>query len=183
MGNPKAKVKVIEYGSLTCPHCRHFAQDAVKKFVAQYVRTGRASYEYRPMMLNSVDLAAILLARCAGPSRFFPMAEKLYATQPEWTDRAAALTDADLANIPDNQIALRVAEQAQLIPVAGAFGIPAARARTCLLDTGAQTKIAQMYQAAIDADVPGTPYFLVNGAPARIWDWATLQQELRKAGA
>jgi protein-disulfide isomerase len=183
MGNPKAKVKVVEYGSLTCPHCRHFAQDAVKKFTAQYVRTGRASYEFRPMVLNSTDLAAVLVARCAGPSRFFPMADTLYATQPTWMARTADVTDADLAKIPDNQIALRMAERAQLFGVARANGVPPARARACLLDSAAQTRVAKIYQSAIDLGVPGTPFFLITGRNAPVWNWATLQQELRKAGA
>lgn len=182
MGNPQAKLKVVEYGSLTCPHCRHFAQDAVKKFVAQYVRTGRASYEYRPMVLNSTDLAAILIARCGGPSRFFPMAETLYATQPTWTGRTADLTEADLAKIPGDQIALRMAERAQLFAVARANGITPAKARACLLDPKAQTRIAEIYESAISLGVPGTPYFLINGKPARVWDWNSLQQELKAGG-
>jgi len=182
MGNPKAKVKVVEYGSLTCPHCRHFAQDAVKKFVAQYVRSGRASYEFRPMTLNATDLAAILIARCGGPSRFFPMAETLYATQPVWLGRTDGVTDADLAKIPGEQIPLRMAERAQLFGVAQANGIAPARARACLLDSAAQTRVAQIYEGAIDMGIPGTPYFLINGKNAPVWDWATLQQELKKAG-
>ena len=42
MGDPKAKIAIVEYGSLTCPHCRHFAETAVKPLVDQYVRTGKA---------------------------------------------------------------------------------------------------------------------------------------------
>src|SRR5579871_5498055 len=57
MGNPKAKFAIVEYGSLTCPHCRHFAQSAYKPLVEQYVRTGKASYEFRPFLLNGLDLA------------------------------------------------------------------------------------------------------------------------------
>jgi protein-disulfide isomerase len=183
MGNPSAKVKVVEYGSLTCPHCRHFAQDAVQKFVGQYVRSGRASYEFRPMVLNSTDLAAILVSRCGGPSRFFAMAEMLYATQPTWMARTEDISEADLAKIPDNQIALRLAERAQLFAVAKANGIAPARARACLLDPAAQTRIAQIYQGARDLGVPGTPYFFINGKQAPVWNWQSLQQELQKAGA
>lgn len=182
MGNPKAKVKVVEYGSLTCPHCRHFAQDASRKFIAQYVRTGRASYEFRPMVLNAADLAATLVARCGGPSRFFPIADRLYATQPVWTARTEAMTDEQLAAIPEHQVALKMAELAQLFPVARAAGIPEARARACLTSEAQQTKIAEIYQGAIDAGVQGTPTFFFNGKQVPVWDWKSLQQELRKAG-
>ena len=182
MGNPKAKLKLVEYGSLTCPHCRHFAQDAVKPFVAQYVRTGRVSWEFRPMVLNATDLGATLVARCGGPSRFFPIAETLYATQPAWTAKTESVTQEQLEAIPEKLVGLRMAERAGIIPVARANGIPVARARACLTDEAAQTRITQIYQGAIDAGVPGTPYFLINGNHAPIWDWKTLQQELRKAG-
>src|SRR3954453_2922500 len=95
MGNPKAKVAIVEYASLTCPHCRHFAEDAVKPLLQQYVRTGKASYEYRSYVLNGIDLAATLVARCGGPSRFFPIAEQLYATQPNWAGKVDALPKAE----------------------------------------------------------------------------------------
>ena len=182
MGNPRAKVKLVEYGSLTCPHCRHFAQDAAKPFVNQYVRTGRVSWEFRPMTLNATDLGATLLARCGGPSRFFPIAETLYATQPVWSAKTESVTQEQLDAIPEKLVGLRMAERAGIIPVAQAHGIPVARARACLTDAAAQARIAQIYQGAIDAGVPGTPYFLINGKQAPIWDWKTLQQELRKAG-
>jgi protein-disulfide isomerase len=182
MGNPKARVKLVEYGSLTCPHCRHFAQDAVKPLVSQYVRAGRVSWEFRPMVLNATDLGATLLARCAGPSRFFPIVEKLYATQPVWTARTEKVTQEQLNAIPDKEVGLKMAELAGIIPLAQASGIPPARARACLTDEAAQTRIAAIYQGAIDAGIPGTPYFLINGKQAPVWDWTSLQQELRKAG-
>ena len=95
MGNPKAKVAIVEYASLTCPHCRHFAEDAVKPLIQQYVRTGKASYEYRSYVLNGIDLAATMVARCGGPSRFFPIAEELYARQPSWAGKVDALPKAE----------------------------------------------------------------------------------------
>ena len=84
MGNPAAKVKLIEYGSLACPHCRHFEETGYKPLVAKYVRTGRVSYEFRNLLLNSPDIAVSLLAHCAGPARFFPMSVEVFASQPQW---------------------------------------------------------------------------------------------------
>ena len=66
MGNPKAKFAIVEYGSLTCPHCRHFAETAYKPLVEQYVRAGKASYEFRPFLLNGLDLAVTLIAPVRG---------------------------------------------------------------------------------------------------------------------
>ena len=66
MGNPAAKVKLVEYGSLTCPHCRHFDETAAAPLAA-YVRTGRVSWEFRPFLLSGYDIPATLTASCTGP--------------------------------------------------------------------------------------------------------------------
>src|SRR5438067_5345220 len=87
MGNPHSVAHLVEYGSLACPHCRHFEQTGYKPLVQQYVRTGRVSYEFRNLLLNAPDLAVSLLAHCAGPAKFFPMLEVVYATQPQWIDK------------------------------------------------------------------------------------------------
>ncbi len=56
MGNPYAKTALVEYGSLACPHCRHFEETGYKPLVQQYVRTGRVSYEFRNFLLNAPDI-------------------------------------------------------------------------------------------------------------------------------
>ena len=67
-GNPNAKVKLLEFGSLTCSHCGAFAQEGVPTLRAKYIATGRVSYEYRPFLLNGVDFAPSLLVRCQPPT-------------------------------------------------------------------------------------------------------------------
>ena len=71
MGNPKAKVKLVEYGSLTCPHCRHFAETGMVPLKA-YVKSGKVSFEYRNYILNGIDVAATLVARCGGAAALLP---------------------------------------------------------------------------------------------------------------
>ena len=93
MGNPAAKVKLVEYGSLTCGHCATFAKAGMAPLVGTYVRSGKVSYEYRNFVLNGLDVAATLVARCGGPGRFFPVADTLYATQDQWMGRVSDLTD------------------------------------------------------------------------------------------
>ena len=185
MGNPAAKIAVVEYGSLTCPHCRHFAQTATKALLQKYVRTGKVSYEYRSMILNGIDLAVTLVARCNGPARFFPMAEKLYATQPVWIGKIDNLPEAEkdkLQNLPQAEMVIEVAKITGLIPVATANGIPPARAQACLKDDSAANRLAEMYQAAMDRGIKGTPTFLVNGKEVMAGDWATLEPYLKDAG-
>jgi protein-disulfide isomerase len=186
VGNPKAKVAVIEYGSLTCPHCRHFAGSAVKPLLAKYVRTGKASYEFRTFVLNGIDLAATLVARCGGAARFFPMAEQLYATQPTWVEKVGKLPQADqdkLNALPQPEMILGIAKVTGLLPIAAAHGIPAAKAQQCLKDEGAANGLMAMIKGGEELGVRGTPTIFVNGKQVAAYDWASLEPFLKEAGS
>jgi protein-disulfide isomerase len=182
MGNPKAKIQVVEYGSLTCPHCRHFAETAVKPLVTKYVRTGRASYEYRSLVLNGVDLAATLVARCGGPAHFFPIAEHLYASQPTWIGKLTEDQRQKLQGQSESQMIVNIARITGIVRVAAAHGISPAKAEACLKSATAAEQLAKMAQAANDRGVTGTPTFFVNGENVAAYDWATLEPFLKKAG-
>jgi protein-disulfide isomerase len=186
MGNPDAKIAIVEYGSLTCPHCRHFAETAMKPLLENYVRTGKASFEFRNFVLNPADRAATLIARCGGPSRFFPVAEQLYAKQDAWAGKVRALPDAEVDRInalPAPQQMLTLANLSGLFPVAAAHGIGRAKAERCLKDKAAGDALIKFQQDSADAGVPGTPYILVNGQPVRAYDWESLEPFLKDAGA
>ena len=185
MGNPKARVGIVEYGSLTCPHCRHFAETAMTPLLDQYVRTGKASYEFRPYLLNKIDLAATLVARCNGPSRFFPIAEQLYATQPTWVGKVADLPDAEMEKLdalPQTTMLRRLADITGLLPIAAAHGIAPARAQVCLKDEKAALALTKIVQAAKRQGVTGTPTFFVNGKQVPAYDWESLKPFLKEAG-
>ena len=185
LGNPKAKLAIVEYASLTCPHCRHFAETGMKTLVANYVRSGKASYEFRPFILNGIDLAATLVARCNGPAHFFPMAERLYATQPEWSGKVGKLPASEqekLQSLPQGEMMVGVAKVSGLFQVASAHGIPPAKAQMCLKDEGAATRLVKIEQAANELDVHGTPTFFVNGKKVDAYDWPTLEPFLKEAG-
>src|SRR4028118_1081315 len=68
MGNPNAKVKVVEFASMTCSHCAAFAVQDKPKLVDQYVKTGNVSFEFRNLVANGLDITASLIARCGGAS-------------------------------------------------------------------------------------------------------------------
>lgn len=185
MGNPKAKLALVEYGSLTCPHCRHFAETAVKPLLDQYVRTGKLSYEFRSFILNGPDIAATLLARCGGPGHFFPIAEQLYATQPTWTGKVSDLPkdQQDRLNaLPESELMLAIAKMTGLIPVGAANGIAPSKAQLCLTDKKATLALAKVRQAGEALGVQGTPTFFLNGKQIAAYDWDSLQPFLRKAG-
>lgn len=185
MGNPKAKFAIVEYGSLTCPHCRHFAESAYKPLVEQYVRTGKASYEFRPFLLNGLDLAVTLVARCGGPSRFFPIADQLYATQPDWEGKVLKMSESEqqkLGALPQDQMLQSYAKISGIFGVASAHGIAPARAEACLRDSKAAEALVKIEKDASDQGVHGTPTIFVNGKQVPAYDWATLEPFLKDAG-
>jgi len=182
MGNPQAKIAIIEYGSLTCPHCRHFAETAMKPLLSQYVRTGKATYEYRSLVLNGIDIAATLVARCGGPNHFFPVAEELYATQPTWVSKVTGEESDKLNALPPEEQMLGVAKVTGLIPIAAKHGIPSAKTEVCLKDAAAADLLERAAQAAGDKGVQGTPTFFVNGNQVVAGDWVTLEPFLKEAG-
>jgi protein-disulfide isomerase len=152
--------------------------------VGNYVRSGKVSYEYRNMVLNGLDVAATLVARCGGPGRFFPVADALYATQEQWKDRVKKLTDAQkqaLNALPENQRLGRLAELAGIPPIAARHGVTPAQSKRCLADRAAFDRLGTMNQAATTLGVPGTPTFFLNGTNIGSHSWKTLEPILREA--
>ncbi|HEY7810564.1 MAG TPA: thioredoxin domain-containing protein [Allosphingosinicella sp.] len=185
MGNPAAKVKVVEYGSLTCPHCAAFSNSA-KAGLAARVRTGKVSFEFRNYVLNGIDVAATLVARCGGTARFFPLAEKFYATQEDWVGKIRALPAAQQAQLKamgEGPRLVRLAQLGGMTQLAAQLGLPAARANACLADPAALKRVVAMAEAAHAAGVEGTPTFFINGRNVGTHDnWAALDALIRQAG-
>jgi len=184
MGNPSARVKLVEYGSLACPHCRHFEETGFKPLVQQYVRAGRVSYEFRNLLLNAPDIAVSLLAHCAGPAKFFPMSEVVFATQPQWFEKVSAITaaqNAEMEKMTDVQRIARLGEVAGFLQIAARFGVNAARAHQCLADPKGLEQLLNGTKTAEDAGITHTPTFLINGEASDAATWEQLEPELKKA--
>jgi len=185
MGNPKAKVTLVEYGSLTCPHCRHFAETAMKPLTAGYIRTGKVRFEFRNYILNGYDLSASVIARCGGASRFFPAAESFFATQDSWIDRIRKTPKERLDAVdalPENKKLAAMADVAGFRSIAAAKGISVASANKCLADPAAAQRLADMTDAAQERyGVNGTPTFFVNGTRVNGNDWASVEAALKAA--
>ena len=91
MGNPNAKVKLIEIGSLSCPHCQAFEEEGVPTLIGKYVKAGTVSWEFRPYIIHGpVDMAANLIVRCNGLKTFFPLVQAAYKDQPVWMAKIQA---------------------------------------------------------------------------------------------
>lgn len=186
MGNPKAKVHLVEFGSLTCPHCREFDETGVQPLIDKYVKTGRVSYEFRNYIRDGLDLSAALVARCNGAKSFFPLVRAFYKEQPKWFARVQA-TPSDqqqaLQNLPPERQFIEFARIANFQPFAAMRGVPTAKSNRCLAD---QTEVNRLVQMTSDAtaqyNVQGTPSFLLNGKLLeKTATWKLLEPQIVKA--
>jgi len=84
IGDVNAPITLVEYSSMTCPHCANFHQLTVPDLKKKYIDTGKVRYVLREFPLDRVAFAAAALARCAGEKKFFPFVEMLFRQQDKW---------------------------------------------------------------------------------------------------
>jgi protein-disulfide isomerase len=192
MGNPDAKVKLVEYGSMTCPHCRHFDESGVPPLLSKYVKTGRVSFEFRNYVRDALDLTASLIARCNGPRSFFTVTRALYKEQPKWESKVFGAPDDQLKTInalPTSRKFVEIAKLAGFQNWAAASGLPVAKSTQCLSNEATVKQLARM-TADANAQFPdfkGTPTFLINGAMVDLGPvtedgvWPALESKIEEA--
>src|SRR5438270_7440439 len=187
MGNPNAKVKLVEIGSLFCPYCKRFEDEGSPLLVEKYVKPGNVSWEFRPYAIHGpIDIAADIVARCGGLKTFFPLTKALYKDQPILEAKVEAQKDKieQLQNLPANQMVVGWAHLRGLQGCAAARGVAQAESNQCLAD---QKMIDREVQVMSDVnsqypDFSGTPSFILNGKMLRkTGDWQTLEPQLKEA--
>lgn len=188
IGNPDAPVKVIEFVSLTCPHCAHFSAEAMPELVGEHVKSGRVSFELRNYFLNGIDLVASLVSRCAAPDDYFALSAAILAEQPDWVGRIQALgpeAREEIGALGPMAGMVRVAREAGLDAIAARHGVGADALAACLADPDRAETLVLMQQAAErDFGVDSTPSFAVNGrlVPG-VHDWSALEPLLEPPGS
>ena len=186
MGNPQAKVKLIEYGSYTCSHCRDFSAEASEE-IRKIVDTGKMSFEFRNFVRDPIDISTSLLARCGGKDVFYPLSEQFFANQNAMFEKAQSLGDPKyqaLMSAPPAQRFGNLAAAVGLVDFAKQRGIAEDKAKQCLADTAAAEKLAKGVEAANNQyKIEGTPTFILNDVKIdNVATWATLQPKLKEAG-
>lgn len=185
MGNPDAKLKLLEFGSYTCSHCRDFSEEASPE-IRKIVDSGKMSYEFRPFLRDSIDMTAALLADCGGQDVFYPMTEQLFANQTAMFDKIQSNEAAFKAvdQVPAPQRPFAIAQIIGLIEFAQQRGVSADQAKQCLANGETATRLAKGVEAAgKQYNIEGTPTFILNGAVVEnASTWATLQPRLKDAG-
>jgi protein-disulfide isomerase len=144
LGDDKAPVTIIEYASMTCPHCAHFALTTFPQLKEKYIDTGKVKYILREFPFDPVAAGAFMLARCAGgKDKYYAMVDLLFRTQATWA------VDHPL------QPMLATVKQA---------GFTEDSFKACLANQKVLDGIESMRQRAVDKfKVQSTPTFFING--------------------
>jgi protein-disulfide isomerase len=145
LGNPEAPITIVEYASLTCPHCAHFANDVLPEIKKEWIDTGKAKLVLRDFPLDEPALRAAMIARCAPAERYYAFADTFFAAQEKWV-RSGDYREA-------------------LARLAKLGGMGQVEFDTCIKDTDLENKIVEgRLKASQELDVSSTPTFFVNGS-------------------
>jgi protein-disulfide isomerase len=186
IGNPDAKVKLVEYGSRTCPICgRFYAEGAVA--LKAYVAKGTVSWEFRDFPVHPQDVAVSTLGMCVSTPNFFKVLDQMYARQNAFNGRAMAIPKArwdQLAKMPINQANRALVDTLGYTALLKQAGMTEARIAQCFNDRAALEAFGNRIKAAADRGVDGTPTFFLNGGLlSRFVTWGQLEPVLKAAGA
>jgi protein-disulfide isomerase len=155
IGNPNAPVTIIEYASLTCPHCAAFENGTWPQLKREYIDTGLVRFIYRDFPLDGFAFAAAVTARCAGPERFFSFIEVFFAQQESWTRVPRGATTQE----QQTQAIL-----ANLRQLARLGGMSDAQFDQCQANRDVQNVVlGHRMQGQNEMQVQGTPTFYING--------------------
>ena len=187
MGNPDAKLQLVEYGAITCPGCAQFSVQSTEE-LNELVNTGAVAMEFRPYLVHGVqDIPGFLLAACSGAEAFFPLTEQLYADQQNWLSKISTVTEADqqaMQKMTPSEISTLLGTKMGLIDFVKSRGISEDQAKSCLSDKAAiDALIASTEKGTKDDGVTGTPFFLLNGAKLDASSWVQVKSKLVEAGA
>jgi protein-disulfide isomerase len=143
LGKDDAPVTIVEYASMTCPHCAHFHETTYPELKKRYIETGKVRFIFREFPLDPLAAGASMLARCADKDKFYPMIETLFQQQTKWAVEKP---------IP------------QLMAIAKQAGISEQTFNACLSDQKMlEAMQAEQKRATDKFGVNSTPTLFING--------------------
>jgi protein-disulfide isomerase len=144
LGDPAAPITIVEYASMTCPHCAHFTDEVLPELKKKWIDTGKVKLVLRDFPLDDEAVHASMIARCAPYDRFYAFIDTFFADQANWV------------TAPDYK--------ASLTRLAELGGMSKDQVDTCLKDTNLENRVlASRLVAANQLAVNATPTFFVNG--------------------
>lgn len=188
VGNPNAPIKLVEYGSLTCPTCAAFATEGMEPLLAKYVDSGRVSFELRNFAVHGPrDIVLARLARCGAKEAVVPLSDQVWQNLAtlEGPLQANQAAYERAMNLPMDQRFAALAQIGGYYEFFASRGISEDQARACLADVPSlETLAAATDRYAKQDGVTGTPTFTLNGRKLDgVNGWAQLEPALQRAGA
>ena len=144
LGKADAPVTIIEYASLTCPHCAHFSTTTFPNIKSELIDAGKVRWVYRDLPLDHRALLGALLAHCVPKEQYFATIDVLFATQDDWAEAADV--------------------NAALAQIGGTAGLDRPTVDKCLADKAMTARIiARMKDGTQKYDIKATPTFIIDG--------------------
>jgi len=169
LGDEMAPVTMIEYASLSCPHCAAFVRESFPKLKAEFIDTGKVKFVFRNFPLNQAALVGAMFAQCQAddnkaelPEKYYSAIKALFKTQDVWAFSA---------------------EYADKIEsIANLDGMSAERFKQCIADQSLQEKILKSrMEAAEDLQLRSAPSFFINGEISEGYvDYLTIKKLIEK---
>ena len=182
IGNPNARLKLVEYMSYTCSHCAAFEAEGIPTLQQALVAPGMISLEIRHYLLGDPDLAAALLTNCAPPSRFWHLHHDILAAQGTSLAVAIKATPAQQARWKSQVLAERmraIAADFHFYEIAERNGLSRQVAEACLGNEALARRIAAQAEQGQKLGVEGTPTFFIGTMQLYgTHDWQTLKPQL-----
>lgn len=143
MGKADAPITIIEYSSLTCPHCAKFHTDTFPKVKSEWIDTGKAKLIFRDLPWDALAQATAMVSHCSG-DRYFAFLNTFFRTQDQWarnpTPLNAIKTIAKLGGMSEDQV------------------------DKCIADSGLLNEINARKDEALNRyKVDSTPSFIIGG--------------------
>lgn len=143
LGKADAPITIVEYASLTCPHCAHFDEATLPQLKKEWIDTGKAKLVFRHFPFDRAALAAAEVAECGGKEKFFSFLDVLFRQQESWA---------------------RGDVNANLVRIAKLGGLAEDKVQACLKDEKLANRIVAMrLQGEKELGVNSTPTFFING--------------------
>jgi len=158
LGPADAKVTVVEYASMSCPHCAHFDATIYDQFKLKYIDSGKVRYIFREFPLNAPAFAAAMIARCAPADGFFDVVHAYFRAQDKWLEAGDV--------------------KAAMLDIAKGFGFTEQTFDACLANQALFKAIDDVRARGAGFGVRATPSFFINGEMFR---GALTLEELDKA--
>lgn len=182
LGNPKAKVKLTEYVSYTCPHCAHFNREAEVPLRLSYVPQGKVAVTVQQVLRNPIDLTVAMLTNCGEPRMFFARHNGFMAAQDKWLAKYESFGTAQTARWTAGPVPTRlraIASDFDFYGIMARWSFSHGQVDRCLADPAVLKRVTAQSEQAMAAGVDSTPSFAIDGQVLPdTHDWKTLSAQI-----